>query len=465
MRRVRIWSGFRERQLSGICQRHGTEVLRNNLQCQSRDSRSSLSTLTALHSKEKCITLEWNLQWRWQLYSSRRHLATQKGSASSPLNEDHPITTVESSSSDESSSLLMMESFTDKKVSYDEQLKAYSSQGDSRLYLLCAEKLISSLHRPHNQKKYSHYMTTEFFEHLMTLVTTLNTTEMTNADTNANANGNTNGNMSSVLGTSRDKIAEYYRIMTTELNIIPNKEILYLVIPALVHQKKISDGIHLLKKEIFRKISYLPKNQTESNQLFLSFFEEYGQENNLQSALEFYNLLLEQESIHSTQLLTDEIYCALLQMMTQGSNPLTENKYEIIEHWISHYRQQSLNSSADSKPRGHYEYFANETFEKSLQHYLDHCCLKNRGLSLYGTYSSGYQFCDLLLSNRIPAYLPILDYLSWLIDNMPVRLQSFVKLVFRYETNDILLFEVTPISFPSHIGAENLSEVFRKGTR
>jgi hypothetical protein len=408
MRKIRLWNGIKERRLSGICQLSRSEALFNSSQGR------ELSTLIGLSKS-----------WKKNQFQPQSFFTVRSIPFSNVVDTNSELVAEgdQQISIDEN----ILPELNDKKIPYDEQLKAYSAQGNSRLYLLCAEKLISSLHRPHNQKKYSQYITTEFFFHLMTLVTSNN----------------------------QEKILEYYGIMTKDLNLIPNKEILYLVIPVQVHQKKISDAIHLLKKEIFRKISYLPKNETESNQLFLTFFEESRQDNNLHTALELYNLLLEQESIHSTQLLTDDIYSTLLEMLAQGTSnnntntSLTGNKFEIIEHWISHYRQQNLESptpssstTSGSQAKGGYEYFVNETFEQALQQYLNHFVLKNHSLSLYETYSLGYQFCDLLLSNRIPAYLPILDYLSWLIDNMPVRLQSFVKLVFRYETNDILLFEV-----------------------
>jgi hypothetical protein len=404
-----IWNGLR---LSGICNSQG----------------SGRSMFRNLQERVVMNVVQWKFQIQPSFVSARCISSSRKVNLD-PGSGEGKVTLVATYET-------ILTEFNDKKIPYDEQMKAFSAQGNSKSYVLCAEKMISSLHRPHNQKKYSQYLTPDFFLHLMT------------------------------LAPSEDKIVEYYRIMTKELNLIPNKEIFYLIIPLQVrYQKQIPDAIHLLKKEIFRKISYLPKNETESNQLFLSFFEEYRQGNQIQSAIELYNLLQEQESIHSTTLLTDDIYSTLLQTMTHSLSHTTTrgHKFEIIDHWISHYRQQSLPSpsnptsapsaAAVSVKGGGYEYFANDSFDRSLQQYLNHFVLKNRSLSLYETYSLGYEFCDLLLSNRIPAYLPILDYLSWLIDNMALRLQSFVKLVFKYETNDILLFEVLPRSPHSPISS------------
>lgn len=296
---------------------------------------------------------------------------------------------------------------SDKITPYDKQLEQYSAQGDARMFLLCADKILSQSRHVHN--KYLELLTPEFFLDVMTIASNMDKPQ---------------------------KIIEYYQKMN-ELNFSLKKEILYLVIAAHVKKGMLLEAINLLKSTIFRKSSLLPKDESESNSLFSPFFEVYSQNSDMKQSLDFYNLLLEQEEAHSTQLLTDKIYTGLFDLIVK-CNYASENRFELLEHWVSHYVRQNI----ESPDRFRCEYFVSPESSPTLQQFLNHFVLTNKGISLYETYSLGYQFCELLLSKRIPVHAPILDYLSWVIDNMPVRLQSFVKLLFKYETDDIILFEV-----------------------
>jgi hypothetical protein len=345
---------------------------------------------------------------------------------------------------DEESDEMILSKLTDKLSSYYQQFQVYSSQGNHRYALLCGERLLASLRLSQNRNKYLKVLSSQFFYELM---------------------------VHAVCLKREEKLEEYSEKMR-ELNIQSTKEIFYLKISVQLNQKNISSALELFIQEILPHSTNHPKDESEAKKLLLPFFEEYLRRKDSDGALALYRLLYEQEmkmnmKAPASYLLCDDVFSLVLNTLTQGD----QISLDVIQECIAftqlqqQRRQDQLKdqlkdqfkeqlrsklkkkepSSQSLAPSHSYSSppLMNDNLSQSLEQLVSHSLLSQRR-SLYESHALGLQFCELFFSKGLTSiHLPVILYLSWLIDNLPLRLQSFVDLLFKYELKDVTLFEVT----------------------